>query len=1275
MKYSISIFKVDNSSKIKTLLKADIANGSSPSFDLTEYKQETSGNTTSWVISSSSKNDYSCGLGNYDILIDDFYVKKQIYAPNSVKLKLSVKIELGKGIIEARKDLRSFFIGSFLSVNQIFTDSQNSDVVFEVVKDYPVFDLKCNSDMSQITMELIAYSPDRYAALNKHSEAFTGKTIDEILNKAIKEPFGISYDISNTLYLHYMMKKDKSAEKEERQYHRIPYAVQYNESTYDFISRLAKRHGEFLFFEDEQLHVGCLQNFDDIDNAAINIKNENILNFQFEDSVPNFLSAYVGTNHLSEPREGGEDLSDCKGQYKVFIPTKSDKAYNIVNTEYANNDSYVDIKKGMTVFTNKEEEDAFLKCPDNFKLEDGDLLAMQGKDFFIGGSLNAVPDILNQSSTVLMILKAAMNLKELTYGAYKDTKRVNTFYLDNIKEKDSKTNELLKATRYNDGPYGQSKLESKLESKLKSKLESESESKLDLADHFVFVSYVSECAMKAYDGRIVFQLDIPFFNNKLKLGSLITFEGNNKMYYIVTAIDIKRGETDCNESLSKKLPGIFVEAIPYVSDDNKTGETIPYFNPSDLKREASPQVAIVVDNKDPYRLNRVRVCYPWQFVNKGAANAEKGKDFREWSREVLRNNATPWIRVATPAAVGGGGFLFTPELYSEVLVNYENGNIEKPYVESSVFRMGDNLFEPSANKERTNSISSRFGQKIIFHDGNRGEKFLAKIATPILDLGFDFFCSKGLKGNEKIGALDGFTEITDNYGLNSVKLSTTDREISIKSSWGKVSINALTGIKIEAPNGDISIKGKNVSISAGNKLSIVSGTNIDRPSQVSSVKVSVLSALNEKIVIDLSLLRVVTEAIFKPVGGEMVIKSNRSLSLEAGRGNAHVSSYMKRNPLNPKNVSNLQVVQIKKQLLDFFAILKNCRAALDLVKQKKEIYRGLFESSVDGWAKIKEDLKTNLKEGKHAHIESEFAKIIKPDEVKVDYSNTEFQPVEVDLDINDDDVLNREGVNSLKEKTNNLLSKLNEYMNSQFEVKDKLAKEINLLDQPMQWFITRKLFNNEILPLKTDSANTKSKYALVRQAIEGELAAKRVLLLCIIQLMQAVDTHRLFNLNSTVIILDLPGPIQEIVDRFVEKKKILSSIQSVFSQDNFSFICEVKLKDAKALEQDEISKINASWRFIVNNIFSDEAKTWDEMCPNIFGLDGFVDNNKIFAKKKNLDRSTLDDGHILFSDDRHITYRFDSRMKEFVTSDTSYDNEILGKLKEVLNSLEEDSLN
>ena len=69
-------------------------------------------------------------------------------------------------------------------------------------------------------------------------------------------------------------------------------------------------------------------------------------------------------------------------------------------------------------------------------------------------------------------------------------------------------------------------------------------------------------------------------------------------------------------------------------------------------------------------------------------------------------------------------------------------------------------------------------------------------------------------------------ELTDKFGIYSIKASTNKRNITINSSWGDVNINAFTGITISAPNGDVKIQGKNVSIEAGNKLNIVSGKNI-----------------------------------------------------------------------------------------------------------------------------------------------------------------------------------------------------------------------------------------------------------------------------------------------------------------------------------------------------------------------------------------------------------------------------------------------------------------
>ena len=55
------------------------------------------------------------------------------------------------------------------------------------------------------------------------------------------------------------------------------------------------------------------------------------------------------------------------------------------------------------------------------------------------------------------------------------------------------------------------------------------------------------------------------------------------------------------------------------------------------------------------------------------------------------------------------------------------------------------------------------------------------------------------------------------------------RSIEIKSPFGTVEIDAFSGITISAPNGDVTIRGKNINLEAGNKVNIRSGMNIDDP--------------------------------------------------------------------------------------------------------------------------------------------------------------------------------------------------------------------------------------------------------------------------------------------------------------------------------------------------------------------------------------------------------------------------------------------------------------
>ena len=101
------------------------------------------------------------------------------------------------------------------------------------------------------------------------------------------------------------------------------------------------------------------------------------------------------------------------------------------------------------------------------------------------------------------------------------------------------------------------------------------------------------------------------------------------------------------------IPDLF-NAAPYIDT-----EAFP-------KCEA--QSARVMDNNDPMGMGRVRVQFPWQ---------------------EEKNQMTPWIRTTTIYAGAGRGDYKIPEIGDEILVGFESGNAEKPFMLGAMYNGAD----------------------------------------------------------------------------------------------------------------------------------------------------------------------------------------------------------------------------------------------------------------------------------------------------------------------------------------------------------------------------------------------------------------------------------------------------------------------------------------------------------------------------------------------------------------------------------------------------------
>jgi uncharacterized protein involved in type VI secretion and phage assembly len=128
--------------------------------------------------------------------------------------------------------------------------------------------------------------------------------------------------------------------------------------------------------------------------------------------------------------------------------------------------------------------------------------------------------------------------------------------------------------------------------------------------------------------------------------------------------------------------------------------------------------ALVTNNKDPDGMARVKVKYPWM----GEA-ADKESD---------------WARIATFMAGNERGAYFIPEVDDEVLVAFENGDINFPYIIGALWNGKDKAIEKNDDgKNNIRAFHSRSGHKLVFDDTKDKEKIIIEDKTGDRAITFD----------------------------------------------------------------------------------------------------------------------------------------------------------------------------------------------------------------------------------------------------------------------------------------------------------------------------------------------------------------------------------------------------------------------------------------------------------------------------------------------------------------------------------------------------------
>lgn len=175
-----------------------------------------------------------------DYVFTDFVLTKELLKPNELRFSMRKK-----SVLKTEQDV-TFSISNDLigATVKLQVKTNRRDQSQNIKSEQLSFEgIVCNLSSQRGTMsqgmyiQVTAYSPDYFLIDNPHCFSFENKSLKDIITEAVDK---------NKVTLCLQPKMDKM----------IPYVVQYNENTYQFIARLAQRYGEFLYYEDNKLVFG-----------------------------------------------------------------------------------------------------------------------------------------------------------------------------------------------------------------------------------------------------------------------------------------------------------------------------------------------------------------------------------------------------------------------------------------------------------------------------------------------------------------------------------------------------------------------------------------------------------------------------------------------------------------------------------------------------------------------------------------------------------------------------------------------------------------------------------------------------------------------------------------------------------------------------------------------------------------------------------------------------------------------------------------------------------
>ena len=195
----------------------------------------------------------------------------------------------------------------------------------------------------------------------------------------------------------------------------------------------------------------------------------------------------------------------------------------------------------------------------------------------------------------------------------------------------------------------------------------------------------------------------------------------------------------------------------------------------------------MIDNSDPAGLGRVKVAFYW----------------------AGGNRKSDWMHLIQPHAGAGKGFYFIPEIDEEVLVGFEGGSAEKPYVMGTNYNGSESSGYGSSGND-IKVIQTRSGCKILINDADGSILTEDKAGSKVFQDG---------KGNITGDAPETITFNCKNMVVNASESIITTAGMNISESAGVDKSTTVGAILNTSVGGDsmMNVVGDMFELVKGNK--------------------------------------------------------------------------------------------------------------------------------------------------------------------------------------------------------------------------------------------------------------------------------------------------------------------------------------------------------------------------------------------------------------------------------------------------------------------------